>query len=333
MKRFLLTIFILFTLVGTVHAGPRVILDGRELSFDVPPAVENGRTLVPLRSIFEALGASVQWDATTQTVTATKGDVAIHLVIGGQAKRNGVPVALDVPAKVIDGRTMVPLRFVSEAMGADVVWNGDTQTITISGKAIGIPVTIERVIDGDTVEIAYNGQKERVRLIGVDTPETVHPTKEVQGYGVEASEFTKTQLTGKRVQLEFDVEQRDRYGRLLGYIWLDGVMFNETLIKEGYAQLSTFPPNVKYVERFKAAQTEARNAKKGLWGITDTTDPEQPVQAVSAPSTGKIKGNINSKGEKIYHVPGGQFYDQTDPEEWFSTIEEAEAAGYRPSQR
>lgn len=124
-----------------------------------------------------------------------------------------------------------------------------------------------KVVDGDTIEINYNGNKEKVRLIGVDTPETVHPTKEVQTYGKEASSFTKSQLTGKKITLEFDVQQRDKYGRLLAYVYLDGKMFNKTLLEEGYAQIATFPPNVKYVDEFKQIQAKAKEEKKGLWGI------------------------------------------------------------------
>lgn len=108
-------------------------MDGKTLSFDVPPAIEDNRTLVPLRTIFEALGTNVQWDDSTQSVTATKTGTEIKLVIGGgQAYKNSTPVKLDVSAKVIDGRTLVPLRFVSEAMGCTVNWNEASQVITIS---------------------------------------------------------------------------------------------------------------------------------------------------------------------------------------------------------
>src|SRR5450830_813791 len=106
----------MLSFAGLAQAAPQVVLDGQTISFDVPPVIENNRTLVPLRAIFEALGASVQWDGATQTVTATKSDTEITLIIGGQAFKNGQPVSLDVPAKIIESRTMVPLRFVSEAL-------------------------------------------------------------------------------------------------------------------------------------------------------------------------------------------------------------------------
>lgn len=118
--------------------GPTVMLNGKMLAFDVPPLIENGRTLVPLRRIFESLGALVGWDNTTQTVTATKGNIQIKLQIGGQsAFKNGAAVRLDVPAKIIGGRTLVPLRFVSESLGAQVGWDNSTRTISINNSDNG----------------------------------------------------------------------------------------------------------------------------------------------------------------------------------------------------
>ena len=126
---------------------------------------------------------------------------------------------------------------------------------------------IIKVVDGDTIQIRFNGKKERLRLIGIDTPESVHPdeTKNTEN-GELASEYTKSLLTGKSVNLEFDVEERDQYGRLLAYVYLDGEMINKKLIRDGYAQLETVPPNVKYVEEFTALLKEAKEAKRGLWG-------------------------------------------------------------------
>ena len=132
-------------------------------------------------------------------------------------------------------------------------------------------VKVDSVIDGDTFRLE-NGEK--VRLIGVDTPETVHPSKPVQYYGKEASEFTKRMLEGKKVRLEMDVQERDKYGRLLAYVYLeDGTFFNAELVKQGYAQAATYPPNVKYVELFIRLQKEARENNRGLW-----KEKEQTIQ-------------------------------------------------------
>ncbi|MDO5037681.1 MAG: thermonuclease family protein [Tissierellia bacterium] len=139
-------------------------------------------------------------------------------------------------------------------------------------------VQVLRVVDGDTLEISRLGQKERVRLILVNTPETKHPTKGVQYYGKEASAFTKSQLENRMVYLEKDTSDRDQYGRLLRYVWLEkpsGPLpgdqelaqncFNAILIKEGYGQVSSFPPDIKYQKSFQALEREARDQARGLW--------------------------------------------------------------------
>ena len=155
MKRtFLLTIFLVLLLATTAFAAqPTVILDGNTLNFDVPPTIESGRTLVPLRAIFEALGANIEWDGSTQTVTASKDNTEIKLVIGGQAYKNGQLVPLDVPAKIIDNRTLVPLRFVSEALGCDVEWDGTNQIITITSANEIIKVHFIDVGQADSIYI------------------------------------------------------------------------------------------------------------------------------------------------------------------------------------
>ena len=130
-------------------------------------------------------------------------------------------------------------------------------------------VTVERVVDGDTVIVRLSGRDERVRLIGIDTPETVDPRKPVQCFGKQASNRTKALLPkGTPVRLERDVEARDRYGRLLAYLYraTDGTFVNLTLAEEGYAQTLTIPPNVAYADRFAAAVADARRAGRGLWG-------------------------------------------------------------------
>jgi micrococcal nuclease len=128
-------------------------------------------------------------------------------------------------------------------------------------------VTVTRVVDGDTIDISPSVEdRSRVRLIGMDTPEVHFGT---QPYGPEASAFTKRELEDEQVGLELDVQKIDPYGRLLAYVYLpDGQMFNEKILEEGYAQVATFPPNVKYQERFLEAQREAREANRGLWGLS-----------------------------------------------------------------
>lgn len=125
---------------------------------------------------------------------------------------------------------------------------------------------VTRVVDGDTFVINYNGKEEKVRLIGVDTPESVHPDKNKNTeFGNEVSNYSKQMLLEKQIKLEFDVSERDKYGRLLAYVYLDGQMYNKMLLERGYAKVATYPPNVKYVEEFTAIQKQARADKVGLW--------------------------------------------------------------------
>lgn len=185
--------------------------------------------------------------------------------------------------------------------------------------------TVKRVVDGDTFELE-NGEK--VRMIGMDTPETVKPNHSVEPYGKEASNFTKELLTGQNVTLKFDVEPYDKYKRLLAYVYLsDGTFVNEKLVRDGYARIMTIPPNVAKADLFLEAEREAREQNRGLWGLQDENKAEQP------PEGKLIKGNINSKGDKIYHVPGSSSYEQTNAEMWFATEEEAQAAGFRAPKR
>jgi micrococcal nuclease len=149
---------------------------------------------------------------------------------------------------------------------------------TTSAAELLEKIKVRRVVDGDTIEVVYQGKKEHVRLIGVNTPETKHLTKGVQPYGPEASDFTTKALAGRDVWLEFDVELRDQYGRLLAYVWLVEPkgeaddkqirerMFNARLLLDGYAQQMTFPRTVRYDDYFSVSQAEARQAGRGLWG-------------------------------------------------------------------
>lgn len=196
---------------------------------------------------------------------------------------------------------------------------------------------VVRIVDGDTVELASG---EKVRLIGVNTPE-IHG--QTQPYGKEASEFTRKELLGKDVVLFPDVSDRDRYGRLLRYVFVSGTddMFNGKLLTEGYAQVMTIAPNVEFAEDFRRLEREARSRNAGLWGLEagndekedDRPEPSASASAEPAPCPNPIKGNINSKGDKIYHVPGGASYERTKPEMWFCTEQEAQEAGFRKAPR
>ena len=135
-----------------------------------------------------------------------------------------------------------------------------------SSKETFFPVT--KVVDGDTLAIDMNGAIETIRLIGINTPETVDPRKKVECFGIEASNKAKELLTGKYVRIEMDPTQgeRDKYKRLLAYVYLEGgLFFNEYMIKEGYAYEYTYNTPYRYQTEFKKAQATAKASLRGLW--------------------------------------------------------------------
>ncbi|MBE0418065.1 MAG: thermonuclease family protein [Coriobacteriia bacterium] len=197
-------------------------------------------------------------------------------------------------------------------------------------------VTVTRVVDGDTVEVTYeDGKVEKVRFIGVDCPES---TNEVEPYGQEASAYTKRELDGKTVYLETDAELRDKYGRLLAYVWLEEPsstepgereirqhLFNAQLLLAGYAQLMTIPPNVKYVETYKVFQEEARNEQAGLWAPEPEPEPE-PEPKPKPPSDSSETVYVTNTGEK-YHRDGCRYLSKSKIP---ISLADAKAQGYEP---
>lgn len=122
---------------------------------------------------------------------------------------------------------------------------------------------VERVVDGDTLLLA---DRTRVRLLGVDTPETKHPDRPVDPLGLQAAEFVRRHVEGRAVRLKFDRERRDRFGRVLAYVYADDLLLNEELIRAGYSRAEThFPYSEQMKRRFRAAEEEAREARRGGW--------------------------------------------------------------------
>lgn len=150
---------------------------------------------------------------------------------------------------------------------------------------------VERAIDGDTI---ITDKEERIRYIGMNTPETVHPSKPVEFFGQEASNKNKELVEGKTVELEFDIQQIDQYGRTLAYIWLDSVMINAELVAEGYAQVSTIPPNVKYADFFVVLQEKARINERGLWAVQDDAPAvDESNETIGVQDAKQAKPNLN----------------------------------------
>jgi len=163
---------------------------------------------------------------------------------------------------------------VARLRGTPTHQGGAAVTSSAPGNA-----TVERVVDGDTIIVRVGGQRDRVRLIGIDTPESVKPGTPVQCFAHEASEHTKSLLPpSSAVRLVRDVEARDRYGRLLAYVYRepDGLFVNLALARDGYATTLTYPPNVAHTDEFVKAVAAARQANRGLWAHCDSAHSPLP---------------------------------------------------------
>ncbi len=203
----------------------------------------------------------------------------------------------------------------------------------------GDKVKVVRVVDGDTIVVRFqNGRYEKVRLIGINTPETVDPRRPVQYFGKEASKYTKKHLLGKTVYLQYDWQLRDKYGRLLAYVFLpDGTFFNAKIIKDGYAFAFTRYP-FKYMELFRKLEREAREHGRGLWGPGSPYLKERKKHRKKK-WHGKLYRFDRILGKYVASRRGKYFYSPYCRESmrikpknrvWFQTWQEAVEAGYKP---
>jgi micrococcal nuclease len=141
-------------------------------------------------------------------------------------------------------------------------------TLALALPALAQPAlegTVVRVVDGDTIHVRLGERLEKVRYIGVNTPEVHHPRKGEEPGGRAAAAVNRQLVSGRQVRLELDAQSRDRHGRLLAYVWVDATMVNAELVRRGVAQVMTVPPNVRYQALFVRLQREAREAGRGLW--------------------------------------------------------------------
>lgn len=128
-----------------------------------------------------------------------------------------------------------------------------------------LEATVTRIVDGDTIHVDVGGRVETVRYIGVNTPEVHHPRKGLEPGGRAAAAVNHDLVAGRRVRLELDAQARDRHGRLLAYVWVADTMVNAELVRRGFAQVMTVPPNVRHQALFLKLEREAREAGRGLW--------------------------------------------------------------------
>lgn len=201
------------------------------------------------------------------------------------------------------------------------------------GTPLSGPHPVLRVVDGDTIVIRYHGRTEKIRLLNVDTPESVHPDPSRNSeLGRQASAYTKSRLSGRQVHLAFENKKRGNYGRLLAYVIVDKSNFNIELVRQGWSPYYTkYGISQSFHDAFLAAEAEARKRRRAVWaqeappaggGITQSGAEKRQTA-----SLGLIRGNSNSK---VFHTPGCRWYDCKHCTRSFPSREAARAAGFRP---
>lgn len=248
----------------------------------------------------------------------------------------------DVPDKsVVDSEDYS----VKEEPTTEVVPEPEPETVPMQSSSF-VKATVTRVVDGDTMDVRYeDGSNQRIRFIGVNTPETKHPTKGVEFYGQEASEYTKNSLSNKEVYLQKDVSDTDQYGRGLRYIWLEvpsdesneqeirSKMFNAILVLNGYANVMTYPPDVKYADYFKAFQAEAKASNTGLWSNQNPEASSSSSDKFADKSeTDKEYAFMGNSSSQKLHKTSCTYAVKTSESNrvYFKTREEAVSGGYVP---
>lgn len=280
---------------GAVVTVP-VFLDGKPLS-DMAVLTQN-RTLLPFRALFEPLGATVEWDPATRTVHATKAALSLTLAIGDRvAYVNGNPVSLDVPAQIIHDRTMVPVRFVAETLGATVGWDALSRTVIVS-TAEKTPVTVRRVTDELALEIERDQGAMTLRLAGIAFPQTAHPTAEEEAFRRERRAFLE-QWVGKSVLVEWAGDADNAQGPADGYVFRpDGIFLNAELVSRGYASRAAHAADVAWDELLVHLQRDAERGKRGYWGLSEK-------------GAGNVGGGAFVPATPTSGVFGGKAFDAT----------------------
>jgi len=265
----------------------------------------------------------------------------------------GIPTAATAPVEPAEQTSTIPPVPATGAAASPVTGASGgvpapeaVPTGPMPGKLYS--ATVVRIVDGDTAVFRLkDGTREKVRFIGVDTPES---TTKIEPYGKAASAYTAKKLkVGSKVYLEKDVEPRDRYGRLLAYVWLAkpsaitqsevrAKLFNAKLVIDGYAQQMTIPPNVKYANYFGTFADEARFANKGLWAAGGDSGSDSGAAAV-APATPEPSTSgaayIGNRNTMKFHIPSCSSVGEMNPANKvaLSSRNQAISGGYVPCGR
>jgi micrococcal nuclease len=203
---------------------------------------------------------------------------------------------------------------------SDVVEANTSTGATVSNR---IEAMVTKVLDGDTIEVNINGAQYKLRYIGIDAPEPDSIDTNTRNIALKAADKNSEMVGNQKVEIEKDVSETDRYGRLLRYVYAGGLMVNAELVKSGYAQAVSYPPDTKYQSLFSSLQAGAKASKAGMWGSSGY---------YSAPMSTEKGIYVGSKRSNKYHYPSCVWAQQiaADNEIWFSSSEEAKSGGYIP---
>lgn len=262
----------------------RVFVDQQELMFNSPPIIIRERVFVPMRAIFETLGASVEWLPENQSIIARhRGRTVIFRIMSMLVDNNGRLEQIDASPRIIRGRTFVPIRFVSQALGADVEWNADTRMVHITRSTAAIPpplttpARVLSVVNSNTITVDIEGKTETVRLIGVGIPQRERPNRADIPFGPENLGFIKETIENEPVWLQFDMfKGRDANGDLFAFVWTqrprDGSpetiraqVLNLILLARGYAVYDFETSGLLYMGKLIRAEREAKMAGINIW--------------------------------------------------------------------
>ncbi|OPZ74154.1 MAG: Protease inhibitor precursor [Firmicutes bacterium ADurb.Bin456] len=284
--------FSIFGLPGSSRADEvKVYLDGNMLGLDQSPIIEDGRALAPLRAIFEALGADVDWDGETRTVNAQKGQVEIELQIGSRtAYVNKQPVILDVPGRIVNDRTLVPLRFISEALGADVDWDDSTRTVLIT-RAPGPSVSDSNNQFGFNLYNQLKNGSQNIMISPISIAMALHMTYNGAGGGTKEDMAKALQVTGIDLdtlnQKNQDLLQRLKAAdpkvklEIANSLWLHkDMVFDQDFLKRNKDYYSAGAYNLDFGDP-GAADTINNWVKENTKGlIKDIVDPPVDPMAI-----------------------------------------------------
>lgn len=233
-----------------------------------------------------------------------------------------------------------------------------------------VPAVVSKNVDGDTIHVNLRGKDEQIRMLLIDTPEDVHPSKPVEPYGREAASYAEKKLpVGKHIYIKEGIEKRDKYDRLLAYVFISpSDMYNYDVVKKGLARVGYVYNDTTYLSKLRAAQDYAKSHRLGIWsipnyvdaahdtynlqiacdwaakhhestrGCSDSSSPKSTKKTTQSSSTSQSshpKGcDIKGSSSHIYHVPGDPWYDRTTHVvKWFCSEKDAKKAGFRPPKK